>query len=104
MTLRFRFEVEASEEMGEAALRYERQRDGLGKEFLEAVDDAMEFIRNFPHAGAPVPDLPTDLPVRRAVVRRFPFHIVYLEMSGVIRVLACAHDRRSPGYWHARVT
>lgn len=104
VTLRFRSEPEASAELGEAALWYEQQRSGLGTEFLEAIDAALEFIARFPHAGTPVPDLPPELPVRRVPVRRFPFYVVYLELSDVIRVLAFAHDRRSPGYWHSRVT
>jgi hypothetical protein len=37
-------------------------------------------------------------------LRRFPYHVVYLEMPGAIRILAFAHDRRSPGYWHTRAT
>ena len=102
MTPHFRTEPEASAELAEAALWYEEQRSGLGGEFLEAIDAALEFIARFPQAGVPVPDVPKDLLVRRVPVRRFPFHVVYLELSDVIRVLAFAHDRRSPGYWHSR--
>jgi hypothetical protein len=29
---------------------------------------------------------------------RFPYHIVYLDLSAEIRVLAIAHDRRRPTY------
>ena len=97
-----RTEPEASSEVEQAALWYEQQRRGLGGEFLEAIDSALEFISRFPRAGVPVPDVPLDLPVRRAPVRRFPFQVVYLELPGTIRVLAFAHDRRSPGYWHSR--
>ena len=102
MTSRFRTEPEASAELDEAAMWYEQRRSGLGIEFLEAIDSALEFVVRFPQAGAVVPGVPLDLPVRRVPVRRFPFHVVYLELSGVIRVLAFAHDRRSPGYWHSR--
>jgi len=83
-------------------LWYEQRRDGLGIEFLQAIDGALEFIARFPQGGAVVPDVPLDLPVRRVPVRRFPFHVIYLEMADAIRVLAFAHDRRSPGYWHSR--
>ena len=103
MTARFRIEPEASAELGEAALWYERQRQGLGREFLEAVELAQEFIARFPRAGTPVPDVPPELPVRRVPVKRFPFQVVYLVLADVIRVLAFAHDRRLPGYWHSRI-
>ena len=102
MTPRFRTEPEASAELDEAALWYEQRRSGLGIEFLQAIDSALEFIARFPQAGAPVPGVPPDLPVRRVPVRRFPFHVIYLELSDAIRVLAFAHDRRSPGYWRSR--
>jgi len=103
VTIRFRIEPEASAELGEAALWYERQRQGLGGEFLEAVDEALEFVGRFPRAGAPVLNVPPELPVRRVPVKRFPFHVVYLALSDVIRVLAIAHDSRLPGYWHSRI-
>ena len=102
MTLPFHIENEAVGELEEAAAWYEQQRSGLGGEFLEAVDDALAFIARWPDAGTPVPDVPPDLPVRRAPVRRFPYHVVYLEMTDAIRILAFAHDRRLPGYWHTR--
>jgi hypothetical protein len=69
-----RTEPEASIELAEAAVRYEGKREGLGIEFLEAVDAALDFVTRFTHAGSPVPLVPKDLPVRRAPVRRFPFH------------------------------
>ena len=102
MTRPFRTEPEASTELGEAAQWYEQRRSDLGIEFLEAIDTALEFIARFPEAGAPVPGVPLTLPVRRVPVRRFPFHVVYLELPDAIRILAFAHDRRSPGYWHSR--
>lgn len=37
MTLDVRFEIEASRELDEAALRYEAERAGLGLELLDAV-------------------------------------------------------------------
>jgi toxin ParE1/3/4 len=102
VTRRIRTEPEASAELVEAALWYEEHRRGLGTEFLEAVDAALEFIARFPEAGVRVPDVLDDLPVRRAPVRRFPFHVVYLDLPEVVRVVAVAHDRRSPAYWRSR--
>jgi len=101
--LPFRIESEAAEELEEAAVWYEQQRPGLGGEFMEAVDDALAFLAHWPHTGTPVPDVPVDATVRRVPIRRFPYQIVYLEMTDAIRILAFAHDRRRPGYWHTRV-
>jgi toxin ParE1/3/4 len=100
--IRIRTEPDASAELAQAANWYERQREGLGIEFLESIDAALELIARFPHAGSAVPDVPEELRVRRVPVQRFPFHVIYLELADVIRVLAFAHDRRKPGYWHSR--
>lgn len=88
MSISFRTEVEASAELEEVAVWYEQQRPGLGLEFLEAVDDALEFIGHWPHSGTPVPDVPPELPIRRAPVRRFPYQVVYVEIDDSIRILA----------------
>jgi hypothetical protein len=45
---------------------------------LGDVEATTEFIARFPEAGVRIPDVPDDLPVRRAAVRRFPFHLVYI--------------------------
>jgi toxin ParE1/3/4 len=103
MTARVRTEPEASAELAEAGLWYEQRRAGLGVEFLDAIDATLEFITHFPEAGSPVPHLPKDLPVRRVPVRRFPFHVVYLQLPDAIRILAFAHDRRLPAYWRSRI-
>lgn len=102
MTRPLRTEPEASAELNDAALWYESQRPGLGVEFLDTIDLTLSHIARWPQAGVRVPDVPPDLPVRRAPVRRFPYHVVYLEMSDHIRILAFAHDRRLPGYWQSR--
>jgi toxin ParE1/3/4 len=80
---------------------YEARREHLGIEFL--VDATIDQIVALPHAGALVRRLPHDLPVRRRAVTRFPYHVIYLEMTTHIRILAIAHDRRKPGYWQERV-
>lgn len=59
-----RFEPEADEEFRAAAGWYESQRQGLGADFLDSVDNALTQIVQFPRAGARVPRLPADLPVR----------------------------------------
>ena len=103
MNSRVRFEGEADAEYREAGRWYEGRRAGLGFEFFDAVDAAIDQIVRFPAAGEAVPRVPQDLPVRRCAVTRFPYHVVYLETSDRIRILAIAHDRRKPGYWKGRV-
>ena len=103
MSLPVRFEDEADAEYRHAGRWYEERRPGLGLEFFDAVDAALDQIIRLPQAGAPVPRLPADLFVRRAPVKRFPYQVVYLEAPEAIRILAVAHDRRKPGYWKHRL-
>lgn len=41
---------------------------------------------------------------RLAVLRRYPFCIVYQVFEECIYVIAIAHSRRAPHYWLSRVT
>lgn len=47
------------------------------------------------HVGA-------EIAVCRAPVRQFPYGVVYLVLDDTIRILAFAHERRKPNYWHSR--
>jgi len=79
-----RFEDEADAEYRAAGRWYEDRRVGLGLELIDAVDAALEQIVRLPHAGAPVKRVPLDQPVRRAPVKRFPYHVIYLEANAMI--------------------
>lgn len=103
MNPRVRFEDETDAEYREAGRWYEERRAGLGLEFFDAVDAAIDHVVDLPGAGSRIPGLSSSLPVRRFAVARFPYHVVYLEGPAGIRILAVAHDRRRPGYWKNRL-
>ena len=102
MTLSLRISEEAEAEMAEAARWYETHRRGFGVEFLDAVDAAAARIAEAPRIGSLVPGI-SDQAIRRRPVRRFPYHVVYLELPDRLQILAIAHDRRRPGYWVGRL-
>lgn len=102
MKLPLRISEEAEAEMAEAARWYESHRVGLGREFVAAVDAAVARIGENPRMGSPTPGV-ADETVRRGVVRRFPYHVVYIEVSDRLQILAVAHDRRRPAYWVGRL-
>jgi toxin ParE1/3/4 len=70
-----------------------------GSGFTRAVRAAFSLIARFPEAWAAYPERPG---VRRYVMKRYPFVIVYREMPAEIRVLAVAATKRRPGYWRGR--
>lgn len=68
-----RLRPEAEQDLTDAAEWYERQRRGLGQEFLDVMQAAFLAIAEAPRMY-PVIHRNT----RRAVVRRFPFGVHYL--------------------------
>ena len=104
--IEFRPEPEASAELEDAALWYESQRAGLGLEFLRAVDATLELIGRWQQIGRRVTSLPDDVPARKAPLNRFPYHVVYLEWQGVIRIFESwplPTTTEKPGYWFSRI-
>jgi plasmid stabilization system protein ParE len=68
------------------------------------VDQAVVAIDAMPASFSRLLDVPPELHVRRALLRRFPFALVFLQRpDGPIRVVAVAHVKRRPGYWLRRV-
>ena len=66
------------------------------------------FIEELERAITSIVDAPKRWPIyeqncRRLPLFRFPYFIVYHEKAGnIIQILAVAHGRRRPDYWHAR--
>ena len=92
------FHPEDSEETIESARFYEDRAEGLGSDFLAAVDETTHRIEQFPEAG------PIDRAnIRKRLVSGFPFTILYKIQPDRIFVAAVMHQHRRPGYWRKRV-
>ena len=96
--MRLEFHPEAEVEFIEAAAYYERQVSGLGQRFGADVRRALDVLLAHPVSGVAVDD---DL--RKYVLPRFPFSIIYSLSTDVVRVEVLAHQSRRPGYWRSRV-
>lgn len=94
----YEFLPEAEEEMNEAARFYEGRGEGLGLDFLNEVQRTIIFILAHPRSGPVVSPN-----IRRRIVRRFPFGILYAIDNEKIVVVAVAHLKRRPGYWKERI-
>jgi len=88
----------AQEEMTAAARYYQAQSTGLGTEFLAEVERTIAAIVSHPKAAPKV-----KLDIRRRLLKRFPFGILYVATVDEIVVLAVMHLRRRPGYWQGRL-
>lgn len=98
-----RLSTEASDEMFQAALWYRTRRPGLESEFLAEVDRMLPLIGSAPTSFPRLLGLPEDLEIRRALLPRFPYALVFMDVGEHIRVLAVAHAKRRPGYWLDRI-
>jgi plasmid stabilization system protein ParE len=98
---RVRFHRAASEE-AEAAVRWYNERvAGLGNDFREELELAVERVAEGPLAW---PVSQYDPRTRRHLLARFPYAIVYVVgVDGGVTVAAVAHAKRRPGYWRNRV-
>ena len=82
----------AEKEFDKAIAWYERQRQGLGREFRAIMDQTFDRISGNPEA---FPKIRGE--VRRAVVlRRFPFVVHFLVEARRIVILAVFHTSRDP--------
>ena len=97
--MNLRIEATAEAEAREAAEWYEQQRTGLGLEFLVAVDQAIQQIGVAPERFPRLETLPDEELVRRHLLTRFPYAVVYEMTASEIRIIAVAHTRRRPNYW-----
>ena len=70
---------------------YERQRAGLGDEFLSALAKSEEIVQSNPLSYRVI-----RRDARRIMLRRFPYQIIYRVVGDVVVVVACFHGRRSP--------
>jgi plasmid stabilization system protein ParE len=99
-----RLSAEATDELADAAAWYLARRPGLDQELLAEVERVLPVIARAPASFPALLELPAELGIRRALLPRFPYAVVFMELEAEIRVLAVAHLKRRPGYWLNRVT
>jgi plasmid stabilization system protein ParE len=98
-----KFAPEVPGELAEAVLWFEARRQGLGSEFLDEVEATLPLIGRRPGSFPRLEDVHPALEIRRALLPRFPYALVFLVREEEVRVLAVAHAKRRPGYWLSRV-
>ena len=99
-----RFEPEAQDEFDAAVDWYAARNQVVALRFIDAVQEAVEAVLAKPEAWPNAPYVTPDLGVRRHLLRKFPYALVYVLIADEVRVLAIAHCRRRPMYWKGRAT
>ena len=77
-----------------AAEFYDAHSLGLGLDFIAEVERATRASVRYPRIGRQFSKR-----LRRVLVQRFPYGLLYRVESDEIFVVAVAHVRRRPGYW-----
>ena len=93
-----RFLKPAQSELDDAFAWYDSQSSGLGTQFLDNIDRAIRRIAAYPLSSV---EIEQDL--RRCLLSRFPYGIIYGIDSETIIVVAVAHLHREPRYWIDRM-
>ena len=92
------FHPAAQDEFVSAAQFYERQTHGLGLDFTLTVERTYERLLEFPAAG---PRFGRRL--RRLLIPKFPFGLLYRVEPDRIYIVAVMHLHRRPDYWRSRL-
>lgn len=98
MSLPTRFLPEAEDELDEAHDWYEAIRPGLGDALVNLVDAIVLRVAQLPTLHQIV-----YRDVRRAVVRGYPYVVLYREDAGELIVVAVFHTSRDPAIWQGRI-
>ena len=91
------FRRRAREEFDAAGDWYEHERPGLGRQFIEEVDNLLGRLLDTPSL---FPVVHRD--IRRAVLRRFPYCVYFRVREGRVVILAIMHTARRPDDWQGR--
>ncbi len=96
--MKLRFLILAQRELDDAVAWYNEQAAGLGQEFLDELDRTVRRAVTFPMS---CPEIEPG--VRRCLLARFPYGLIYGVDGETLVVVAVAHLHREPRYWVDRI-
>ncbi len=96
--MNFSFHPEADEEFIEAVAYYEGCETALGLDFSREVYASIQNALDYPTMW---PEIDDD--IRRCLVHRFPYAVLYSCEPDGIFILAIMHLHRDPDYWKHRL-
>ena len=87
----------ATQELEDAVRFYELEYAGLGRSFKEEVKKAALRVAEYPKAWSIERG-----EVRKCLLHRFPYKLLYSVEEDHVLVIAIAHQHRKPDYWVGR--
>lgn len=85
-------------ELDDAITYYDLQSYGLGEKFLDEVLRTIKLISKFPQIWSKNTEH-----TRKAVMKKFPYSLIYSIHHNKIYIIAIAHHHREPEYWINRI-
>jgi toxin ParE1/3/4 len=74
------------------------QTERLGDKFIEDVEAAVRLICDYPESGYRI-----SRNVRRSVLLKFRYDVLYVNARSEVIIVAIAAHRRRPNYWLERL-
>lgn len=96
--MKVRLLAAARQELDDAVAWYDEQAPGLGREFLDEIDRAVRRAAAFPMS---CPEIEPDM--RRCLLARFPYGLIFGVDGQTLVIVAVAHLHREPRYWSDRL-
>jgi len=93
----YSFHPDAELELNAAVDYYEECKTNLGSEFAYEVQKTIQRILELPNSWQKL-----DQEIRRCLINRFPFGIIYYQRDNEIVILAVMQLQRKPNYWKER--
>lgn len=84
----------ARKELSDATEYYEIEQHGLGIRFNDEIQSAIARIVQYPQAWSIERG-----EIRKCLLHKFPYKILYSVETDHILVIAVAHQHRKPDYW-----
>lgn len=99
MSLPVIFRAAALADVEQAYAWYEERLPGLGRSFMDELEKIHAHIQRNPQLFGKVRG-----PVRRAILRKFPYGVFYIVDAHAVSVIAVLHHARAPHHWQRRST
>lgn len=92
------FEPEAELEYNDSLAWYAKRSSSAARKFEEVVQAAIKKIEAHPEQFPQ-----THAECRYCLLLKYPFALIFLQLPGIIKIVAVAHSNRRTDYWHHRI-
>jgi len=97
-----RVDPSARIEVREATQHYLDENPEVAADFVDRIESALRSIAHSPKRFPRIETVRTEREIRRVLLSRFPYIVVYEMLDEEPYVLAIAHAHRRPNYWLER--